>query len=246
MKIIKRIISALLFSSIVYAEGEPLVVAVDNFAPPFVFRSGNNTFYGFDVDMMQHLCKIMNRTCQFTPLPFRQLIAAVENNDYSLAIGSITITPDRAQRVNFTIPYLTSQSRFIGRKDMANQPFTLALLANKTIGVESGTIFPQVIQSIGINNVTIKLFNSPELVIEALLNEDVDLAVLENATATYWSMQSSGVLQLVGKPYSYGFGFGIAVNKNNMLLLQELNNAIKQYQAGSNFKINYDRYFGQF
>ncbi|WP_133138455.1 transporter substrate-binding domain-containing protein [Legionella genomosp. 1] len=247
MKLIRYFLLGLLsFSTAGFAQGEPLLIAVDNFSPPFVMRAGNNVFHGFDVEMMEHLCKIMNRTCQYKPVHFHSLLEEVENKTSEVALGAITITPDRATRVNFTAPYMLSQFRFMGKQALSLQHFSLDLLSNKKIGVEEGTLFPQLIQTLGIKNPQIELYDTEDNILVALQNGDIDLALLDNATAIYWANHSSGVLAVLGEKETYGFGYGIAVNKDNLELLQQLNNAISQYHASDIFKQDYDRYFGDF
>ncbi|WP_040916294.1 transporter substrate-binding domain-containing protein, partial [Legionella tunisiensis] len=70
MKIIGLVLSLIIgITSPLHAQGEPLRIAVDTFAPPFVMESAHNQLYGFDIAMMQSLCRIMQRTCQFVPVP---------------------------------------------------------------------------------------------------------------------------------------------------------------------------------
>ncbi|KTC68235.1 putative amino acid ABC transporter, periplasmic binding protein [Legionella birminghamensis] len=247
MKIICYFLLCLLsLSNVTFAQGEPLVVAVDNFSPPFVMRAGNNVFNGFDVEMMEHICKIINRTCQYKPVHFHSLLAEVEGKTSEIAVGAITITPERASLVNFTAPYMLSQFRFMSKQALSQQPFSLDLLSNKKIGVEEGTLFPQLVLTLGIKNPKIELYDTEDDILVALQNDEIDLALLDNATAVYWANHSSGSLVVLGQKETYGFGYGIAVNKDNLNLLQAINTAISQYHASEDFKKDYDRYFGDF
>ena len=51
-------------SSLSYSEDEPLQVGVANFFPPFVTRSSLQSFMGFDINMMNYICKVIHRDCQ--------------------------------------------------------------------------------------------------------------------------------------------------------------------------------------
>ncbi len=243
MTFIRHVLLTFILSlSTLYAVGPPLNVGIQRFNPPFEIQGADNEVYGFDVDMMNSLCKIMNRTCVFHVIKFESLLNAVENKQLDVAVSSITITADRSALVNFTLPYLLSYSRFLGSVNSAKEPFSLGLLNNKKFGVESGTIFVDQIKSLGIINPTIKQYENVDLLVEALGKKDVDYILFDSPTATYWAANSGGEFGVVGPPLLYGYGFGIAVNKEDRQLLQELNQALLQYQNSEDYKTNYNKY----
>ncbi|WP_419419051.1 transporter substrate-binding domain-containing protein [Legionella sp. D16C41] len=235
----------LLFINIwVFAQNNPIRVGVDNFYPPNVMRAGNNQVFGFDITLMERICKLINRQCVFYPMPFAKLLNMLEKGDIDVALGAITITPDRAARVAFSKPYLDSQARFLGNNSIKPTEFNLNLLKNYNIGVVAGTIFPQVLESLGIQNPKITSFERLDFMIDALNDGEIDIAIMDNANALYWQQQSSGRLIALGKAFKYGYGIGIAINRNENDLLKEVNNALEQYLQGADFKGDYDKFLG--
>ncbi|KTD03755.1 transporter substrate-binding domain-containing protein [Fluoribacter gormanii] len=233
-------------TSALFAQGEPLNVGIESFDPPFVMQGTHNEAYGFDVDMMNSLCKIMNRTCAFHVMRFAQLIDAVANKKLDVAVSSITITSDRAKIVNFSLPYLLSYSRFLERKTIAKEAFSLELLNTKTIGLESGTVFLDQLTEMGVKNPNIKEYSGIEDQLTALARGDVDIILMDNATAVYWASNSSDSFKLTGPPYMYGNGYGIAVNPADPDLLTQLNQALVQFQNSEDYKLNYNKYLFEF
>ncbi|WP_454780275.1 transporter substrate-binding domain-containing protein [Legionella sp. WA2022007384] len=240
------LITFICFSSSLFAEGEPLNVGIESFDPPFVMQGSHNEAYGFDVDMMNSLCKIMNRKCAFHVMRFAQLIDAVANKKLDAAVSSITITSDRAKQVNFSLPYLLSYSRFLERKTLSKEPFNLDLLNTKTIGLESGTVFLDQLSQMGVKNPNIKEYPGIEDQLSALGRGDVDIILLDNATAVYWASNSGDTFKLIGPPYMYGNGYGIAINPADQDLLTKLNQALVQFQNSEDFKVNYNKYLFEF
>lgn len=224
---------------------QPLNVAVDTFSPPFVMQA-NNQFYGFDIAMMQSICQIIQRECIFQPMALSQLIDAVESNKADVAVGGIAISPERAERVNFSQAYLPSLGRFVMTKKLNQKPFTLDSLAKQTIGIEAGTLFPQTLASLPIDNPRISEYPTAEALIDALKNGDVTYVAADNPGAMFWQAQTSGEFVVLGEPFNYGFGLGIAVNKSNMTLLAEINRALTQYLGSAQFKANYNSYLNYF
>jgi len=196
---------------ILNAANEPLNVGITSFGPPFVMHGSHNEVFGFDIDMMNSLCKILQRTCQYHVMRFDQLLTAVANNTVDVAVSAITITPERSKIVNFSLPYLLSYSRFL-TKSPITQGFSLELLNNKTIGIEAGTIFADQIKSMGVKNPTIREFERSEDLLEELRAGNLDFVLLDSPTTLYWEANSAGAFVKVGPAYMYGFGLGIATN----------------------------------
>lgn len=248
MNFIRRMLLASIFlTSAVFAVEPPVLnIGTESFNPPFVMQGSKKEIYGFDIDMMNSLCKMMQRTCKYHVMRFDTLIDAVARKEIDMAISSITITPDRAKVVNFSLPYLLSYSRFLIKPSPKTEPFSLAFLNGKRIGLEAGTVFPQQLDTMGVKNPKLKMYASVSDQLSGLNKGEVDIILLDNPTATYWATNSSDTFQLAGPPYMYGYGLGIPVNPSETDLLASLNQVLLQYQNSSDYKQNYDRYLLEF
>ncbi len=225
----------------------PLKVAVSHFSPPFVVQGANNKLTGFDIVLMTHICQVIKRECVFVPMDFASIIPATAARTTDVGIDDITITLERYRLVNFSVPYMTSEARFLARKPLG-QKALFNLLSNKpNIGVEAGTIFENEIKNMAnIKNPNVTVYKDSNDMIAALSNGSLDLVLQDNPTSIYWQNHSANALFAVGKPFIFGNGLGIAINKNETLLLQEINTAIQAYQKTAEFKQIYNMYFGQF
>jgi polar amino acid transport system substrate-binding protein len=248
MKIIIFLLSVLAFSPSLFSAQDtiPLRVGIDSFTPPFVMEGANRQYFGFDISMMEYICKHIQRRCIFIPLNFEQIFNAVEKGEVNTAVSALTITSARATRVNFSIPYLLSASRFLGSSEWAKQPFGLAVLHNRRIGVEKGTIFPAVIEALGVRNPKIIEYADAPTLIDALQTGKIDFVLIDDPSAIYWQSQSSGKLRVLGQGFTYGFGFGIAINPREIDLLREINQALVSYQNSKEFKRDYGKYIAHF
>lgn len=233
-----------LFSSITVAETPPLRVGFASFVPPFVLQGGHNQLYGFDVIMVQTLCKMMKRQCQFKPMRFKYLFRALNAGEIDLAVGAIAITPSRVQKMSFSQPYLPSFLAFLTQTNTFNEPFNILQLANKRIGVVEGTIFAEEIQRMGIKNPKIISFRTEAILVNALASGKIDAALMDAADCEYWANRSAGILSILGKKMPYGFGLGIVVKLGNLSLLKAINNSLSTYIGSDDYKKNYTAYFG--
>lgn len=223
----------------------PLRVAVAKFIPPFVMQGPNNTWDGFDIFVMNHVCKGLQRTCQYLPMDLSELLTAVENNTVDMSIGAITITPARSQRVSFSIPYMLSYGRFLAHVRSKPIIFTNDLLDNKKIGLLKGSVFVETIHKMGIQNSELVLFSNSENMINALNLGTIFVALVDDPTATYWQVHSSGHLQAIGDLITptLGFGLGIATHRDDPLLTS-INIALLDFEDTNEFKQVFTMYFG--
>lgn len=224
----------------------PLIIATPIFIPPFVMQGAYNQVYGFDISMMQHICKLINRICQYVPMPFKEVLTTVAAKKADIGVGAIMITPDRSQIVNFSLPYLLSYSRFIAPISMAKNPLTVDSLNSSVIGFQTGTIFPQILKAMGVSNAQLVNYDSLESLIDALQKGKIDIGIMDQLSAIYWQTQSSGKLQALISLKTQSFGLGIAVNSQEPALLDEINQALLQYQNSLDFKRDYQKYIAYF
>jgi len=228
-----------------------LKVGVERFAPPFSTMGANNSVSGFDADMLQALCKSMDRTCAFFPLPFHELLEATATGRLDLAASAIAITAERARWVNFSLPYLRIEHRILTRKDIAqNTPYNLIAMSGKTIGYEQGTILDRIVK---------KIFENPNIVdpklvaykyiedeILALSEGTIDFVIVDNPTAIYWANNEANGLQTFGPPLRSNYYMGIAINPAMPQLVGAINEALKAYVKSGGYRENYNKYLLQF
>lgn len=232
----------ILLTSITSAQAaKPLRIATTQLFYPFVIKAANQ-LYGFDIAMMTYICEQVQRECKYEIMPFSQLLPSIADKKADLAVSAITITADRAQIVNFSTPYLVSEISFLAQSTIGKRQIDVTFLSSAKIATLAGTIMDDAVKSLGVVNPNITHFNSEPDMIEALIDGIVDLALLDAPTATYWQGHSAGALVAIGKPFPYGFGLGIAVNKEEIDLLNQINAAVLKYQNSNNFKIDYGMY----
>lgn len=88
-------------------EGRTLTVAFCSELEPFCFiKDGEPT--GYDVELAKRLAYDMGCKIEFMNMQFSSLIAAVESGRADFAISGIAQTQERAQKVDFSVPYYQS------------------------------------------------------------------------------------------------------------------------------------------
>jgi polar amino acid transport system substrate-binding protein len=127
-----------------------LVIGTNAEYAPFSFVQGK-TITGFDIDLIEEVAKRLNKTVQLQDMPFDGLISALQLGSIQVIAAGITPTPERAERILFTKPYLTGDQLLIispagapiknldqlkGKKVAVNEGFTADYYMSKIQGPE--------------------------------------------------------------------------------------------------------------
>ena len=82
-----------------------LKVGMDLRWPPFETVDGEGNPTGISVDLAYELGEYLGKDIEIVDLEFGSLITALETNEIDIIIGSMSITEDRAKKINFSEPY---------------------------------------------------------------------------------------------------------------------------------------------
>ncbi|MDY7041853.1 MAG: ABC transporter substrate-binding protein, partial [Chloroflexota bacterium] len=89
-------------------EVEVVRVATTTDLPPFEFvEQGKLT--GFDVDLMRAIGELGGFEIEFIRVPFEGILEGLDEERYDAVIAALTITPERMERWDFSVPYVRPQ-----------------------------------------------------------------------------------------------------------------------------------------
>ena len=89
-----------------------LVVGTNTDYQPFSFME-DETIKGFDIDLINEVGNRLGKKIELRDMPFDALIHALQTGSIQVIAGGLTPTPERAQRVIFTQPYLSGDQLFL-------------------------------------------------------------------------------------------------------------------------------------
>ena len=127
MRNLKRIalaISAAAFALSIGAAGaqdKVLKIGTEGAYPPFNNLTADGKLVGFDVDIAQALCDEMKVKCEFVTQDWDGIIPALQAGKFDAIIASMSITPERAEKVDFTNKYYNTPSALAAPKDTDTQ-----------------------------------------------------------------------------------------------------------------------------
>lgn len=224
------------------AQPKTLKVGMDAAFAPFEFQDDKTKDYtGFDVDLMKAIAKQMGYQVQFNNANFDGLIPALQAGNIDVVISAMTITPERAQKVNFSKPYYKSGLSIVVRNDN-NTIKDFKDLEGKRIAVQIGTTGADYAKKI--KDAKVRDFNTaPEAFLE-LKNGGVDAVVNDLPVNQYYLAQGgSKDAKLVGERLT-AEDYGIATAKKNAALNDQINKALDELMKNGEYDKIYEKWFG--
>jgi polar amino acid transport system substrate-binding protein len=253
MRITRRIAFAIsavaLAASLGAASAQELTLKIgtEGAYPPFNNLTADGKLEGFDIDIANALCEEMKAKCEFVTQDWDGIIPALQAGKFDAIIASMSITPERAEKVDFTNKYYNTPPAIVAPKDTTIKGVTKEDLAGKTIGVATSTTHYNYSEKTYTDS-TIKGYPSSQEFLLDLANGRLDAANDDISVLEGWLKTPDGACcKLVGAitpvPEIHGPGAGIAVRKGETDLVNKFNAAIDAIRANGKYKAINDKYF---
>ena len=194
--------------------GREITVVTENAYPPLQFIDAEGNAVGWEYDAMAEIARRLNLTVTYANTSWDAMIPAVSEGQFDLGMTGITIREDRAEVVDFSVPYMTSQMVMMVRGDETRFADAASFAADPDllIGAQAGTtpFYVAVYDMLDGDeaNPRIKLFETFGASVQALRAGDVDLVLTDGTAGNGYVTASEGALKLVGEPLgTEDFGF---------------------------------------
>lgn len=189
--------------------GRTVTVAVENAYLPFNYIDpATGEPAGWDYDALGEICARLNCTPEFVATGWEGMIIAVSEDQFDMAADGITITPERAEQVDFSDGYISVEQRLLAQLDEDRFATLDEFKAGDfLIGTQTGTTnFETAVGEYGEDRVT--GFADFGLVIQALISGDVDAVIIDDTAGVGYQGENADVLKLLdGSLASDALGF---------------------------------------
>ena len=117
-----------------------LTVGSDVPYPPFEDFDTTGNVIGFDADLINEIASRLGLTVEWVDTDFDTIFTQLATGRFDVVASATTITPERAQQVNFTDTYYNSQQALTVNMTLTPAIQTVDdLVAGDTVGVQTGT-----------------------------------------------------------------------------------------------------------
>lgn len=207
-------------------------IAMSGAYPPFNFVNDRNEVVGFDPAIGAEIAKRMGLEVEIVTTAWDGIIAGLLANKYDAIVGSMSITDERKEVVDFVGPYYR-MSRAIFTAD-GSEVKSLDDLAGATVGATLGETHEQWAKEQGYNVRTYK--GLPELLLE-LENGRIDAIVTDDIPVLLAIRESGKAIVQLDTSSLEGVAdeAGIAIRKGSPDLVAAMQAALDAMQADGTY-----------
>lgn len=196
--------------------------------PPFESIGDNGERVGFDIDLLNAMAEKMGVEIKWITMEFAAIVTAVQSGQVNIGMSGFSITPERAEQVSFSDPYIASGQVIVTRPDSDIK--TVADLEGKKIAVQLGTTGEQ--QADKVEGAEVVKPESYNIAFMMLHNRAADAVIADLSVADEFIKQ--GTFKRAGEPLSFE-QFAIISKKGNESLLDALNKALAVVKADGTY-----------
>jgi polar amino acid transport system substrate-binding protein len=208
------------------------IVGIDGQYQPFSYVDSNGNAQGFDVDAMRWIAEKKGMKVTFMPTAWDGIIPALQAKKIDLIYAGMTITPERAEQVNFTAPYWEVNQDVVVRND-SRMTLDNVKAGKAVIGTQSGCtaaiwIDKNLIGTGKMPQANLKLYDNTPLAVDDLVSGRIDAVMYDDLVLK--DIIANKTVRKIGNIETKE-EFGIAVRKSDPELLATLDDGLVQLKA---------------
>ena len=191
---------------------------------------------GFDIDLAKAACEKLDITPNFQEIIWEQKETELSSKQIDLIWNGLTITEERKQNLEITLPYMSNTQSIIVKKDFADDRITSE--DRYTIAFEQGSAGEDAFNSSDIFKGSTSVgVTSQVTALTEVLSGTSDIAIIDSIMAGYYLNDSSSYGDKLKVLSGYDFeieNYGVALRKGETALLAKLNETIEElYDNGT-------------
>lgn len=228
MKYIKVMLTTLVIICMIFLtsgcgknENELVLVTEAGFAPYEYYEEGK--IVGVDIDIANEIAKELGKELVIKDVSFDFVINEVKSGKADFAAAGISITPERAEEVDFTMEYTVSNQVVVVKKRSNIKNFDD--IKDKKIAVQLGTV-ADLYASENYKDATIVSHKKYLSAVEDVKTGKADLIIMDELPAKEIVKENDNLVILDGVLFQDKYG--MIVKKGNDELKEEINKVLKR------------------
>ncbi len=219
---------------------DKLVVGMELQYVPFEMTDELGHPRGISVDMAQALGQFLGKPVKVENTPFDGLIPALKTDKIDLIISSMTATPERAQSIDFSDPYVkTGLCLLLGRNSKAQSIQDLDQ-PGKVVAVKQGTTGHNYAKD-HVKRAKLLVLDQADACVEEVRQGKAEAFIYDQISVYQYWMRNPATMRALLKPFKEE-AWAIGVRKGNTNLLAQVNQFLKDFRAKRGFEQLGDHY----
>ena len=216
--------------------------------PPFASLDSAGHWSGWEVDLMNAICKDQKLTCVVKPVAWDGIIPALNAGQVDVIMASMSITKKREKVVAFSNKYYVTPAAVVAPKS-AKFKATPASMKGLLIGVEIGTTNQAYAKKFFSKTAKLKTYQTQDQADQDLAAGRIDATIADEFALEGFLHTKSGkeCCKMVGTlPYdsqTLGSGIGAAFRKSDTKLREMWNKGIADVRKSGEYDKITKKYF---
>lgn len=223
--------------------------------PPFSTLDSSGHWQGWEIDLMNAICKDQKLKCEIKSVAWDGIIPALTSGQIDVIMSSMSITAKRAKVIDFSDKYYETPAAVAAPKG-AKFKATPESMKGLTIGVEVGSTNQAYAKKFFSKTATLKTYQTQDQANQDLAAGRIDATIADEMALDGFlaTDQGKSCCEMVGAlPYdneTLGSGIGAGFRKSDTALRKKFNKGIAdvrkngEYQAITKKYFNFDIYGG--
>jgi len=192
---------------------------------------------GFEYELAQALAEKLGVRAEMVQNQWDQLIPALERGNFDIILNGLELTQENQSVIAMSQPYFVYAQQIVTRRRIEGLD-RLEALKGKRVGVLSSSVAQRLLESAG--GIEVKIYPGNVESLRDLRAERIDAVLLDLPIALHYA-KPDPELKFSGVPFAPGY-YAIGVRKQDMTLLEALNQAIGSLAADHTLERIYRKY----
>lgn len=216
-------------------------IGLEGTFPPFSFHDESGTLTGFEYEIADQIAKDLGVEAEYVETKWDSLIAGLDSDKYDFVINNVSITDERKEKYDFSIPYMKSEAVLAVHADNTEITKPEELDGKKASQTISSN-FARDAEALGAEIVaTNDLMSSIELVVQGR----ADGTIHDRVTfLTYLKEQPDTQLKVLDGAIN-ATDIALIFNQDNEEFREKLDEIIKERTEDGTFGAISEKYFGE-
>lgn len=218
-----------------------LIMSTNAAFPPYEMTDDAGNYIGIDVEVAQAIADKLGLELVIDDMEFTPALEAAQNGKADMVMAGVTVNEDRLAVMDFSNSYATGIQVVIVKE---GSDVTMDNLGEKMIGTQFGTTgyiyASDTPENGGYGEDHVVGYDNGITAVQALMNDQVDAVIIDNAPAQSFVEANPGLTLLDGEwaLENYAIGF----QKGNTELVEAVNKALAELIADGTVQAIIDKY----
>ncbi|WP_096189589.1 transporter substrate-binding domain-containing protein [Evansella halocellulosilytica] len=223
-----------------FLEDGKFVYALSGEYRPFSFVDENGELTGFDVEIGLAIAEELGVEGEPYQISFSGIIPGLQDDRYDAIIGSMGITDERKESVDFSDPYYVSGAQLYVRPDSDISSID-DVDEDTNVAVALATTYEEMIQDYTSD---VSTYDSDVVALQSLAQGRHDAVVTDRLVGLININEQDLELEMTGDLIDTEY-MGIAVKKENETLLEAVNEALQAIKDNGKYLEISEKYFNE-